>query len=267
MRSQTGPSCSVPLWLLKIDTKVLHPAALRFWCRLRIEYADKGYLMPSRPELGSEFGVSLETIDRWVRQLRDVGALGVFPQTANGQHAPTEYVLIEVEGAHIHVGLPLSMPPSESQNQGLPLLKQSGDSSRESSTSTSLSTHTEKEGKKESLYGETPYSEGFEDFWALYASSGRKEGKQEAFTWWLTNKVDTHRPMYATIMSALRRYLRLWEYEGKTKGKKTQYVEHAINWLKKKRWLDTVDVPPEEDTHTTHTQTLIEASHEFLKEG
>ena len=139
----------------------------------------------------------------------------MLPQTANGQHAPNEDVLIEVEGAHIHVG-----------------------SSRESITDTTLSTHTKKEGKKESLYGETPYSEGFEEFWTLYSSTGRKEGKQEAFTWWLTNKVDTHRPTYATIMSALRRYLRLWEYEGKTKGKKTQYVEHAINWLKKKRWLD-----------------------------
>jgi hypothetical protein len=73
MRSDTGPFAIVPVWLLRTG---LSSAALLIYTTLAGKYADReGRAWPRRRTLAEETGLSLDTVDRSVKELIEKGGL------------------------------------------------------------------------------------------------------------------------------------------------------------------------------------------------
>lgn len=97
VRSEIGPFCIVPLWV----AEAVPPAALKVYVILAAKYADRdtGEAYPSRRTLAHDSGISDDTLDRSVKELKAAGALTVEARKSpEGDRTSNLYTVVYVRG-------------------------------------------------------------------------------------------------------------------------------------------------------------------------
>jgi hypothetical protein len=259
LRSDTGPLAHVPLWILQ--SSVQH-GAVRLYAFLSARWCDRdGLANPSRSELATALNCSVDTVDRWVKQLVGIGALSVQNQKIQAhQFVENLYqlrmVYVEVlhhdakleEGSRTdaaRVAPPVRLPLSDNPQQEMQL--QSEDVLRLGGVSPSTLVRTT---KKE-------YTARYESFWSRYP---RKERKSAAFRVWKRIKAEHNTQLYQVIMDGLTRYLKSWSDEDIDE----RFIPHAVRFLKERQWEDE---PPDNGRPrlTESTRIMLDATERFLE--
>ena len=240
LSSQVGPGAFVPIWLLK---KKINPAAIVMWAIMRAQYADHlNSLNPSRGELAADLGISKDTVDRHMKELRESGAINIKPHTLGGQRIPNEYVLIEVEGSS---GAAATVAAEDRPSQLASMLVE---------TPIPFIKKTKRE-RGELVRTKVPVR--FGQFWQLYP---RKCEKQETLRIWLRDSYEQDTPLFDAVMAGLRRHVAVWEQEGRPR----RYLPYPDKFLRRKIYLDEIE-PEAVSAQSKHTQSIVEASQMFLE--
>jgi len=250
LKSDTGPLAQVPLWVLESP---IHHGAIRLFGMLSARWTDReGAATPSRAELAQSLNCSLPTVDRWIKQLVDIGALDVTHQKIKpSQYLENLYQLSLIKGgSHIsEATLVTSVLPDQhdkpKETQGL-------FGSATARNSLDIYTIT-------SSSGDVVRTDGprFESFWLRYP---RHERKQAARDVWKKLKVEQDTALYTVISDGLVAYLKLWSYENREK----RYIPNACRWLKERQFEDipTIDESPK---LTKASRSLIDSTTRFLE--
>ena len=253
MKSETGPLCVVPVWLVE------HPEvtanALRLWAILQARYTPHGeeeYVSdPTRPELAAALRCSVDSIDRYLKNLHAAGAISILPQeNETRQRVRNHYELMLTQGGRTDTAadtapVPLTRQRIFSEKKQLAV---TGGSKTEKDTGTSISTKV----RTVRTY------ERFEQFWALYPRTHRK---QRAKATWIRLQVETNTDLWVKIMGSLRQHKSQWSAE----GRKPQFIPYGSSWLKDRCFEDVVEVESESPPALSpRTQSLISSSQRFL---
>lgn len=79
-----SPSVYIPCWLIQVSSQELSHQAKLLYGRLAQWSSAKGIVHRSVPQLSEEIGVSRSTIDRTLKELRDVGLIDTYQAEAGG---------------------------------------------------------------------------------------------------------------------------------------------------------------------------------------
>lgn len=82
-----APAVYIPCWLIQIPNKLLSYSAKILYGRLAQWSTSKGQVYRSVPQLSKELGTEKRQIDRYIKELKDVGLIGTFhPQKGGVNH-------------------------------------------------------------------------------------------------------------------------------------------------------------------------------------
>lgn len=166
--SDTGPFVIIPEWV--IVSNISH-GAVRLYALLG-KYADyeTGEAFPSRKLLATRLDVSVATVDRFVKELVDIGALEVFKRCDNGIWLSNLYRVRRVKGSPTGEG---SSPTSE--DRGSP--KHEG---RGSPTSDELTRTTTNENQLNEKKTRQPEVQQVFDLWLQVTGKDRQRTKLDS---------------------------------------------------------------------------------------
>ena len=262
MKLDVGSLAICPLWMI-VDERV-SATALRFWLYLSaVELRRPREL--SRAELAAEIDCRVETIDRWVRLLRRVGALTVIRQRGPHGWLPSKYVL--------NIGTPSGdqasstdadspLPSVESPEETVPRVARSrsrqagllyeGRSSRSKRSLRSKSVDL----KPTDTPKKPPVPPRFKIWWLIYP---RKVKKAEALSRWMKLGVEDDDALWDQVYAGLQRY-NAHHRAMRTDGR---YLLHPTTWLTGARWDDELTDPA--PALSRQSQSLIDGSQRFLE--
>ena len=254
LKSDTGPLAHVPLWLLESS---VHHGAIRLYAFLSAKWCDReGLANPSRSELATALNCSVDSIDRWAKQLVSVGALSIQKQKIKAnQYIENLYLLklFNQRGSRIgaaRVAAPVPLPQNGKLLQEMQLTKTDQTASDQECVLLLGTGTSTKKGK---------ISPRFEAFWSRYT---RKVGKATALKAWNSKSVQAEQntQLYQAIMDGLNCYLKVWHDE----ATEDRFIMHAVRFLKERRWEDepTVNHQPKLSKSTI---TMLGATERFLE--
>lgn len=244
MRSESGRTVSIPLWILTHPT--LKDSAKVFWAILKADYADQRTSNPSRAELAADLNLSIASVDRHYKALQDAGAIKLVSNTGarKDQRGPCEYELIEtLESSKRATQVASELRPSQrviSLVQVEPPRRYVNKTAR---------------GSRVSVVSTISYVR-FTEFWKLYP---KKRNKVETKRWWLKHNVEEDSALFGTIMAGVRRWIEVWRAEDTL----LRYIPYPMTFLKREQYQD--DVEPPVPTMTKQTVGMVSASHRFLQ--
>jgi hypothetical protein len=244
---QGGRSAIVPLWLLLSED--VTPKAMRLYGLLSALYGGSGLPDPCKSELAVLMGVGIDTLESYLRQLVEVGALHKLPIVyADGAPTPRRFVLRSDPPEEA-----LAIPGVASADPEFVraivadrprIFTPSAKSQRESSTS---STVVPKSKKLKHSHPDTINTNAvlryprFVEFWREYP---RSEARDRALRRWIQLKAERNQHLYGAIMTGLERAKDRWRREERT----ARYIPFAATWIKEKGWLDhTTEAAPVAD--------------------
>jgi hypothetical protein len=79
-----APSVYIPCWLIQVPVSLLSYQAKLLYGRLAQWANEAGKVFRSVPQLSEELGCSKSTVDRTIKELKDVGLIGTFHPKAGG---------------------------------------------------------------------------------------------------------------------------------------------------------------------------------------
>ena len=247
MDVQGGRSAIVPLWLLLSED--VTPKAMRLYGLLSALYGGSGLPDPCKSELAVLMGVGIDTLESYLRQLVEVGALHKLPIVyADGAPTPRRFVLRSdpPEEALAIPGVASADPEFvRSIVADRPrIFTPSAKSQRESSTS---STSTSRTKRTTLSHPDTINTNAvlryprFVEFWREYP---RSEARDRALRRWIQLKVEPNPHLYGAIMTGLERAKDRWRREERT----SRYIPFPATCIKEKGWLDhTTEAAPVAD--------------------
>jgi hypothetical protein len=249
----------IPRWILRSPTLTAMEKLL--WIQIKVWKSHSPGQNPSRADLAADYGLSLHTMCRALKNLEEAEALTLSENIGNlrRERGAQEITLLDETGdvplaendADFKKSQQATLVGLVPKNTSLVLAetvnKEVGVVHRVESTSTvPVRTSTVR----------TTYPPRFENFWTIYP---RKKDKKKTLTWWMSHHVEQDAELYGTIISGLHRYIESCQNEG-TDGK---YFLHPSTFLRNERYLD--DVSPPQATLSPQTQGIISASHRFLQ--
>ena len=221
----------IPRWILRSPTLTAMEKLL--WIQIKVWKSHSPGQNPSRADLAADYGLSLHTMCRALKNLEEAEALTLSENIGNlrRERGAQEITLLDETG-------------------DVPLAENDADFKK-----SQQATLVGLVPKNTSLV-RTTYPPRFENFWTIYP---RKKDKKKTLTWWMSHHVEQDAELYGTIISGLHRYIESCQNEG-TDGK---YFLHPSTFLRNERYLD--DVSPPQATLSPQTQGIISASHRFLQ--
>lgn len=248
--SDTGPLAHVPLWILESS---VHHGAVRLYALLSAKWCDRdGTANPSRSELARSLNCSVDSIDRWAKQLVSVGALAVQHQKIQAHQFIENIFLLKLfdqGGGRTYaarVAAPVRLPMNDKQLPDKQLQTTDNLSLSGVSSSSLVQISTKK------------YAARFESFWSRYPRHERKKAASDI--WQKKLKIEHDTQLYQAVMDGLTSYLKVWHDE----GTEDRYIMHAVRFLKERLWEDEPKVNHRPKL-TTSTRTMLDASHRFLE--
>lgn len=238
----------VPRWIIRHPD--LKPSEKVFWAILRSEYADRR-TSPTRAELAGDLHLSMDSVDRYFQSLSRVGALRVVTNTGDRaeERGAREIQVVETEDSRKVAAMSAAeLRPS----QRITALVEVEPNRR-------FLRKTPKGDVSSTVVSTVKYVR-FREFWALYP---RKLGKNNAQSWWLKKRVEADAEFYGTILAGLKRWLAVWEGDGRLHDPSKKHIPYPQTWLNRKDYLD--DPEPVLQAVSKQTQGMIAASHRFLK--
>ena len=250
MQSDVGAVALVPIWLL--SSPASH-GAVRLWATLSGYWVNDPHRPdPSRSELAAILNVSTDTINRFLRELQELGALRLLDKKGTAHR----YQLIMARNDRTDAPpWEALLPPAATQHPQptLELPPPTGgilapvSASRRQRDTLSLST-------VQSTVLRTGYP-CFHKFWRQYP---RKQRKQAALKKWIRLKIEDDPMLWGSVLRGLSLCREMWTAE----GREQRYIPHAVTWLGDRRWED--DYTPVQPTLTKHSTTIVQATERFL---
>lgn len=257
MRLDIGSLAICPLWLIT-DERV-SSTALRFWLYLSAVELRRSREL-SRAELASQIDCRVETIDRWVRTLKRVGALTVIPQRDVHGWLPSKYVL--------NLGTPRGdqassadadspLPPTDSAGETVPRVarsrtRQAGllyvDRSKLDLKAVDL--------QPKDTPKKPPLPPRFAIWWMSYP---KKLGKKEALARWLKLGIETDDSLWGLVYTGVKKY----NAHHRAHRTDPRYLLHPTTWLTGARWDDELTDPA--PALSRQSQALVDGSQRFLE--
>lgn len=114
--SDTGPFSVIPEWV--ITAKISHGAVRLYALLARYADYETGVAFPSRRLLGSRLEVSVATVDRFVKELVDIGALEVVKRCDNGTWLSNLYRVRRVASSPNCGGSPMGKATGSPTDEG-----------------------------------------------------------------------------------------------------------------------------------------------------
>ena len=253
MITTTGPVAIVPLFLLE-DQTVCH-GAIRLWGILYAKWADQeGHHTPSRSELAAQLDQSTDTIDRWIKQLRDAGVLNIIPQaTPQHRRVPNRYELNIVRPSRTHAAPPSAPKPLTPEE----LIKVNRE---ELAVSKGISAEVQARERVLQSTNSIKRTKGYprwDQFWARYP---RRHRKAAAHKVWIKLGAESNEELYLAIMVGLRKHIAVWT----TENRERRFIPYPRTWLNDEGWLDEVDADVPMPVLSKQTRTIVSSTERFL---
>ena len=257
MKIQGGNCSVVPLWLL-LEERVTHPA-LRLWAILAALWGGEGRPDPTRAEMALVMHVSSETVETYLRQLLEVGAMHKMVNVfSGGQPSPPKYCLRYDPPEEA-----MAIPAQSDEHDLVPADGYIAEmvrskprvfvpSTRVESTSTVHIQRSRSRSKKESVPDKEITLSAIEQFprfvewWSRYP---RHIHRERALRKWTTLKIEGDLHLFGAVIAGLERHSEMWAAERRAK----HYIPYASRWLNDRSWTDDAALPastpaPPDDT-------------------
>jgi|TARA_R100001086_G_scaffold244250_1_gene173783 hypothetical protein len=261
--SDVGPVVPVPLWI--VQHQGIPALALRLWMYLYgCQVAGRAVETLTRQTIASGLGCSLDSVDRWARQLVAAEALtiqaasvpGVSGQT-NTYHVHLTAPAGRLEG--VRVGAVQAAPQSAPQRTELP------DAPPETKL-TPLS--TSRAGAPSRRYSSTKSTQvstirstylpekldPFTRFWKRYP---KRVGRAKAILRWEKLQLDDR---IDVVLAGLDLWLQVWAAE----CTEARFIPYPTTWLNARRWEDELEIPVPVPPLSKQTTTMVGATSRFL---
>jgi hypothetical protein len=111
------PSVYIPCWLIQVSTKLLSNNAKMLYGRLSQWSNETGQVFRSCPQLAEELGAGISSIERHLKELKDVGLIGTYHPQAGGLN---HYEFYDHEWMHVPINKNLSYKTPSAQPCGTP---------------------------------------------------------------------------------------------------------------------------------------------------
>lgn len=282
MRSDIGQAAYLPLWV--IAHRTLSHGAIRVYALILAAWTDRdGYATPTRDHLAAEVHSSVGSVDRWIRELVDVGALVAQGKSGHANryavrfcnpllrtgedsiedsaHTPDHGNLYAEQALALKEG-----PPGGQQKVRI----------REEITNRDFKKHTgtvqDTQNQAISIPNTVRKPVGLQRrahtstvrnttrFQQFYTRYPRHVCRVKAHQAWLKTNAESDTLLFTKLMAGLHRWIKLWD----ALRTEPRYIPHPATWLNQRQWEDECNLPVPRPTLTTQTQGMIAATAHFL---
>jgi hypothetical protein len=226
-----APAVYIPCWLSQVSIKLLSHGAKICYGRLSQWANSKGIVYRSCNQLAAEIGVSLASIEKYLKELRDQELIGTFQVEAGGVN---HYEFYDHPWMHEPINEHLSyndVPPDKSGGtprniRGYPPEDLTGLNKRnKKNTKPPISP---KGDVAVDNFSEQGAQEPFEEFWRIYPN---KKGKKPAKDRWKRRNLDDKLPL---ILSKLKQ--QVTEDDSWKRG----FIPNPLTYINQERWDDEI---------------------------
>lgn len=230
-----APAVYIPCWLIQVPHNLLSFGAKLLYGRLAQWSNTKGDVFRSAKQLSKELGMGIRTIEKFIKELKEVGLIGTFHPQAGGLN---HFVFYDHEWMDIELTEELDPP----HNHAVPSAQPCGTPPHNHAD---INIKEIKEIKKDILEVNLPFSKNqnytpeFLEFWA---TTNKKGSKWNAYKAWRSLKLD-HR---------LDEIKQLWGtyYKNDFKQREFKFCPNISSWLNEHPW-DNEKIPALPATQNT----------------